>query len=97
MKVKALRVHQNGHGDKFEKEIGDEYSLLDSEGERLVRRGLVEKIGDDDSKADRVPRARKGSGGPAKGDRKERAPKSGEEGAGADAGESGKPSASGPG
>lgn len=50
MKVTATREHRNAFGENYEKAVGDSYSLPDDEGERLIRRGLVEKAADDAEK-----------------------------------------------
>ena len=42
MKVKTLKAHMNGYGDKFEKAKGDEYEVPDVHAEPLIAAGLVE-------------------------------------------------------
>lgn len=91
MKVKATRAHQNRYGDDFEKDVGATYSLPDSEGERLVRRGLVEKIADEDGTEDkRALGDGDGAGAATEGNGEERPASGRKEGAGADAGKSSK-------
>lgn len=44
MKVKALKPHNNGYGDKFEKAKGDEYEIPDDHAGPLIAAGLVEDV-----------------------------------------------------
>lgn len=90
MKVKAVREHQNRYGEDFEKKVGAEYNLPDSEAKRLIRRGLVEKIDEVDAEDNRPAGRGTGAGGTSESDGKERSAQDGKEGAGADAGKGGK-------
>jgi len=44
MKVKALKPHNNGYGDKFEKAKGDEYEMPDDHAKPLIAAKLVAEV-----------------------------------------------------
>lgn len=62
MKVKTLKPHNNGYGDKFEKAEGDEYELPAQHAAPLIDAGLIEEGGEAPAKP-----AGKSSGKPAGG------------------------------
>lgn len=54
MKVKTLKAHSNGYGDKFEKAVGDVYDVSAEMAKTLAGHGFVEEVkdeatGDDDA------------------------------------------------
>jgi hypothetical protein len=54
MKVKALKAHSNGYGEKFEKAAGDVYEVTPEMAKTLAGHGFVEEAkdaatGDDDA------------------------------------------------
>lgn len=73
VKVKALRAHSNGFGDKYEKAKGDEYDVADPTA--LVDAKLVEVTGEDHGKGRRASRSAKRAAGAAEGDAAEHATK----------------------
>lgn len=58
MKVKTLKAHNNGHGAKFAKEVGDEYVIPDAGAKPLIARGFVEEV-KPDTKAPATAKAKK--------------------------------------
>lgn len=66
VKVKALRAHSNGFGDKYEKAKGDEYDVVDPTA--LVDAKLVEVTGEDHGKGRRASRSARRAAGAAEGD-----------------------------
>ncbi|MFA5989686.1 MAG: hypothetical protein WC803_08785 [Sphingomonas sp.] len=44
MKVKALKPHMNGYGDKFEKAKGDEYEIPDVHAAPLIAAKLAADV-----------------------------------------------------
>lgn len=71
VKVKALRPHSNGFGDKYEKALGDEYDVADPTA--LVDAKLVEVTGEDQGKGRRATRPAKRAARAAEGDAAEHA------------------------
>lgn len=57
MKVKALKAHNNGYGDKFEKAVGDVYDVTDEMATTLAGHGFVEEVKDEASGGDADRRA----------------------------------------
>jgi hypothetical protein len=46
MKVKALKAHSNGYGEKFEKAAGDVYEVTPEMAKTLAGHGFVEEVKD---------------------------------------------------
>lgn len=51
MRVKTVKPHQNGCGDKVNKTKGDEYECSEATGKQLVALGLVEEVKAKEEKA----------------------------------------------
>lgn len=54
MKVKALKPHNNGYGEKFTKAKGDTYEVPDGSAKMLIDKGFVEEV-KSDKKPDTAP------------------------------------------
>jgi len=50
MKVKTLKPHNNGYGDKFEKTKGYEYSLPDAAAKTLIAANKVSEVKEPEAK-----------------------------------------------
>ncbi|NJM51081.1 MAG: hypothetical protein HC843_09565 [Sphingomonadales bacterium] len=56
MKVKTLKAHSNGYGDKFEKAAGDVYEVSAEMATTLAGHGFVEEVKDEATGGDDADR-----------------------------------------